>query len=82
MIDRREKNDAQIKHEEKIFGHDKPNTKTATKKIPISLEGIPLNDLEGAEVIDSEYRFLEKDMDYSGAFESDVIEPTDTKEEE
>ena len=76
IADRREKNDAQIKHEEKIFGHDK-----ATKKIPISLEGLPLNDLEGAEVIDSEYRFLEKDMDYSGAFESDVIEPTDAKED-
>ena len=34
IIDRREKNDAQIKHEEKIFGHVKTNLKdkTATKK--------------------------------------------------
>ena len=33
IADRREKNDAQIKHEEKIFGHDKSNlkNKTATK---------------------------------------------------
>ena len=32
IADRREKNDAQIKHEEKIFGHDKPTPKTATKE--------------------------------------------------
>ena len=34
IADRREKNDAQIKHEEKIFGHVKTNLKdkTATKK--------------------------------------------------
>ena len=34
IIDRREKHDAQIKHEENIFGHDKLHLKikTATKK--------------------------------------------------
>jgi len=32
IADRREKNDAQIKHEEKIFGHDKPTPRTATKE--------------------------------------------------
>ena len=30
------------------------------------------DDLEDAKVVTDEYRKLEKDMDYSGAFESDV----------
>ena len=32
------------------------------------------DDLEDAKVITDEYRKLEKDMDYSGAFESDIEE--------
>jgi hypothetical protein len=32
------------------------------------------DDLEDAKVISDEYRKLEKDMDYSGAFESDIEE--------
>ena len=32
------------------------------------------DDLEDAKVVTDEYRKLEKDMDYSGAFESDVVE--------
>ena len=32
------------------------------------------DDLEDAKVVTDEYRKLEKDMDYSGAFESDIEE--------
>ena len=45
---------------------------TAVDKIMVGLEGYPLDDLEDASVIADEYRHLEKDMDYSGAFESDI----------
>ena len=46
----------------------------AVDKIMVGLEGYPLDDLEDASVIADEYRHLEKDMDYSGAFESDIKE--------
>ena len=46
----------------------------AVDKIMVGLEGYPLDDLEDAAVIADEYRHLEKDMDYSGAFESDIEE--------
>jgi hypothetical protein len=49
----------------------------AVDKIMIGIEG---DDLEDASVIVDEYRHLEKDMDYSGAFESDVIESGSIKE--
>ena len=52
----------------------------AVDKIMVGIEGYPLDDLEDASVIADEYRHLEKDMDYSGAFESDVIEPGSIKE--
>ena len=49
-------------------------SKKAVDKIMVGLEGYPLDDLEDASVIADEYRHLEKDMDYSGAFESDIKE--------
>jgi len=52
----------------------------AVDKIMVGIEGYPLDDLEDASVIADEYRHLEKDMDYSGAFESDVIESGSIKE--
>jgi hypothetical protein len=42
--------------------YDESDDIEASKKIAISLEGLPLKDLE------------DKDMDYSGAFESDIVE--------
>ena len=52
----------------------------AFDKLMVGLEGYPLDDLEDAGVVTDEYRKLKKDMDYSGAFESDVIPPGSMKD--